>query len=129
MPPGNHGYDFICGKGFKVDAKSACYNLDGFWTFGIKYNKISDYFACLAFDNRSALKPLHFWLIPGTANIPYGKGPADWKDKKTRQVNNFCQITINARTLDKWEEYEKPIDKVLTSCNLMKSTLSYFMRI
>ena len=129
MPYGNPGYDFICGKGFKVDAKAACYNQDGFWTFSIRYNKIADYFACLAFDNRSSLKPLHFWLIPGNAMLPFGKGSNDWREKKKRPVNRFFQITINPNTLDKWQEYEKPVDTVLTSCNLMKSTLSYFMRV
>lgn len=124
MPMGNHGYDFICGKGFKVDSKAACRNINGYWSFGINRNKIADYFACIAFDNRTSLIPMYFWLIPGGAIIPYLKGR---KEKKMAAVNEFTAISIAPSTLGKWKEYEKPIDKILTSCNMMKSTLSYFI--
>jgi len=114
MPRGNHGYDFICGKGYKVDAKAACYNGDVVWSFSLGYNKIADYFACLAFDNRRSLTPLHFWLVPSDAKVPYKRtGTA-------RAVNNLHAICINPRNLKKWEEYEKPIDKILTACNVLK---------
>lgn len=129
MPYRNHGYDFICGKGFKVDAKASCLTIPTYncsmWMFFINYNKTADYFACLAFDNRASLTPLHFWLIPGTALLPWGRG----SKKTVRKAQDSNYISISPKTLDKWKDYEKPIDKVLTSCNIMKSTLSYFMRV
>lgn len=125
MPHSNHGYDFICGKGYKVDAKSSCIRRDGGWSFNINYNKTADYFACLAFDNRRSLNPLYFWLLPGQTLIPWGKG----KKMGVTLVNDCSSISIYPHSLEKWKEYEKPIDKVLTSCNVMKSTLSYFMRV
>jgi len=64
MPYGNPGYDFICGKGFKIDVKSAClYYQRGcypYWEFHIKRNNAADYFLCLGFDSRDMLNPQKF---------------------------------------------------------------------
>jgi len=100
----NPGYDFICGKGYKIDCKSSCmikgkYNP---WKFDINRNKIADFFLCLAFDNRQDLNPLHIWLIPGNV------------------VNNQFCASISESTLEKWSEYEQPLNKVLMCCNMMK---------
>lgn len=108
MPTGNHGYDFICGSGYKIDAKASCLasrlgKSDG-WCFHISKNQVADYFLCLAFDNREALNPLHVWLIPG--NVVNRRG-------------NF-EITNTSRGLRKWSEYERPLSKVITNCNLLK---------
>ena len=70
MPNGNPGYDFVCGKGFKIDAKSSCLRFypntrGSFWQFHTERNTTADYFFCLAFDNRESLEPVHIWLIPG----------------------------------------------------------------
>jgi hypothetical protein len=107
MLHGNTGYDFICGKGYKIDAKSSVLHTRNIkyrgWVFHIRQNKIADYFACLAFDNRDSLTPLHFWLIPGEA------------------INRLPSIEIRPTTLHKWSQYEQPIDKVFCGCNLIKS--------
>lgn len=103
MPFGNPGYDFVCGKGKKVDGKSSCLNKRGSWLFNINHNIITDYFLCVAYDNRDDLNPLHIWLIPG--------------DK----LNCLMTASISPSTLHKWAEYEKPIDAVITCCNTMKS--------
>jgi len=108
MPYGNPGYDFICGKGYKIDVKSSCiHNGHGAmgWIFTINRNRVADYFLCLAFDNRENLTPMHVWLIPGTV------------------VNNkkSAWITNSAIALDKYSKYEHPTDKVIACCDEMRS--------
>lgn len=107
MPINNPGYDFICGKNFKIDVKSSCLRKVAnrnktFWGFGIGKNLVADYFLCLAFDNRDDLNPLHVWLIPGHA------------------VNQQEAIRIGSKSPRKWQQYEKPIDKVITACETMR---------
>jgi hypothetical protein len=113
MSMSNRGYDFICGKGFKVDVKSAClhtyldksgHRTSTHWKFNIRRNKIADYFACVALDNRVNLVPSHFWIIP--AGI----------------INNKNVIEISLGTISKWSQYEQPLDKVLSACDVMKAT-------
>ena len=107
MPYGNSGYDFICGKGCKIDVKSSCKHKfekksDG-WTFAIRYNRIPDYFLCLTFDNRTTLNPEHIWLIPGN------------------DVNNKGGISISESTLYKWSKYElNKLDDIIKCCNIIK---------
>jgi hypothetical protein len=107
MPVGNPGYDFVCGKGFKIDVKSSCLHHTSVsasnWGFDISRNTIADYFLCLAFDNRESLNPMHVWLIPG--NVINMK----------RQV----RIANSDRGLCSWLEYERPIDKVVACCSQM----------
>ena len=106
MPMHNPGYDFICGKGYKVDSKASCTyknkNRSNLWSFTINKNKVADYFACLAFDNRNDINPLHFWLIPGSL------------------VNDKKNITISESTISKWDEYKLDINKVIKCCNNLK---------
>jgi len=108
MPMNNRGYDFICGRGKKVDAKSACVGTVGGkyrkWTFRIRKNTIADYFACIAFENRNDLYPVHFWLIPGEI------------------VSHVQTITIldSEKNLSKWKKYERPINKLVEGCMVMK---------
>lgn len=107
MPHNNPGYDFICGKGFKIDVKAATRShpkkSNDCWIFRVCQNKTADYFLCLAFDNRKALNPEHVWLIPG-------------------HVVNFHKhgFAITTTRLEKWAEYEKSLDKVSECCNLLK---------
>ena len=105
MPNGNPGYDFTCGKGYRIDAKSGCLRKHNpnTWRFGINRNKIADYFLCLALDNRQDLNPLHVWLIPG------------------KDINHLSGATISKSTLSKWSEYEQPLNTVLSCCNTMKN--------
>jgi len=105
MPVGNPGFDFICQNGFKIDVKSACPRKrknSVSWEFIIRRNKIAEFFLCLAFDSRDDLNPLHMWLLPG--------------DK----FNHMSSVSINQNTIDKWDEYRLPVDKVITCCNIMK---------
>lgn len=106
MPYGNTGFDFICGGGYKIDAKSACRfsseKRADCWKFHINNNPTADYFLCLAFNNRINLTPEHIWLIPA----------ADINDHKT--------ASISETALDKWSKYERPLDKMMACCNVMK---------
>lgn len=110
MPINNPGFDFICGRGFKIDAKSSTMhnykNTRGYkrWEFHIKRNMIADYFLCLAFDDRENLTPMHVWLIPGDVV----------GTKKNLQISN------SPVSLAKWSQYERPLDRVLACCQTMK---------
>lgn len=105
MPYGHPGFDFICGREFKIDVKSACMSNrpkgSPGWSFQIKKNQIADYFLCVAFDNRDALNPRHVWLMPGNT------------------VNALSTIFIRDRqeALEKWSRYERSLDRVITHCN------------
>ena len=103
MPPNNPGYDFVCNKDKKIDGKSSCLHKDGRWSFNINCNTITDYFFCVAYDNRKDLNLVHIWLIPG--------------DK----LNHLKTASISKSTIDKWSEYEQPIDKLSACCDAMKS--------
>ena len=104
MPWNNPGFDFICGKGYKIDVKTGCIrkNTDNTWGFRIERNKIADYFLILALNNRDDLTPMHLWLIPGYI------------------LNNKRGVTISEKVLNKWKDYELQIDKVIYCCNIMK---------
>jgi len=103
MPRGNPGYDFICGRGYKVDVKSSCVNGMGGWKFDIGRNVIADYFLCLSFDNRKALTPLCVWLIPGT------------------DINHLISASIAPSTLSKWSQYELDnIDDIVKCCDTLR---------
>lgn len=107
MPMGNPGFDFICGKGQRIDVKSSTRHnrnmvAEG-WQFYINHNKVPDYFLCIAFDNREDLNPEHVWLIPGDV------------------LNDLKYATISETTLKRWSKWEKPIDKVISCCNTLKA--------
>jgi hypothetical protein len=112
MPHGNKGFDFYCSKKYKIDAKSSCirynksYKNSQYWMFIISKNVTADYFACIAFDNREDLNPIHFWLIPGYL------------------INSLTGLTIynSEKSLNKWLQYEQPLNKVLDCCVKMKQT-------
>jgi hypothetical protein len=108
MPHGNPGFDYICGKGFKIDVKSSCLfcseKQSPHWIFSIKKNKIADYFLLLGFDNRKDLNPKYVWFIPGN------------------KINNLVTLNITniPKFLEKWDKYKKPLDKVIMCCNKMR---------
>ena len=106
IPYGNKGYDFICGRGYKVDVKSSCLHSGRQWVFNINHNTIADYFLFLAFDNRDNLNPLHLWIVPG------------------HDINHLSTASISRSTIDKWEQYEltDKIEQVISCCNVMKNT-------
>lgn len=108
MPANNPGYDFVCGKGFKIDVKSSCLlnkeNKNPRWQFTIRHNTVADYFLCLGFDDRTSLEPMHVWLIPG------------------RRINCMkgMSITNSPNVITKWEQYERPLDRLVACCDEMK---------
>lgn len=109
MPYGNIGYDFICKKGYMIDVKSSCLRINGRytnpkWSFDINHNKIADYFLCIGFDNRKDLNPIQLWLIPG----------------KLVNRKHALIITNSEKSMNRWEEYEKPIEKVTLCCEKLK---------
>ena len=104
MPIGNSGYDFICGNGYKIDVKSATFSTKYHRAyFNIHKNTIADYFLCIAFDNRTDLNPLYIWLIPGD------------------DINHLTSTGVSMSTINKWNNYELDINKVVTCCNKMKN--------
>lgn len=104
MTYSNPGFDFLCGKGYKIDVKCSCLTVKyKAWKFNINHNKIADFFLCLALNNRDDLDPFHIWLIPGDV------------------INQFSGLTISESTLDKWSEYEQSLDKVIQCCDMMKN--------
>ena len=108
MPNGNIGFDFICGKGFKIDVKSACLvkNRNGCWQFTINRNPSPHFFLCIAFDNRTDLNPLHVWLIPNHV------------------VNHLLTASITESKLKNWVDYEliDKINPIVTCCDIMKDS-------
>ena len=104
MPMCNPGFDFICGKGYRIDVKSSCLQKNDAWGFNIDHNQIADYFLCLAFDNREDLDPLHLWLIPGNV------------------LNHLRGASISLSTIHKWDEYRLDVTKVTACCNTLKAT-------
>jgi hypothetical protein len=110
MPPQNPGYDFVCGRGFKIDAKASCKihrkkEKITRWQFGIRRNHVADYFLCLAFNDRVSLEPEHVWLIP------------------SRDVSDKTQISITEPTLYKWAKYEKSLDRVAACCEQLRGVV------
>jgi hypothetical protein len=105
-PYGTTGFDFVCRHGHKIDVKSCCRihngNYTDRWLFNIRKNLIADYFLCLAFDNRESLNPEYIWLIPGS------------------EINNRVSTGISKTTLEKWGNYELPIDKVVACCDIIR---------
>ena len=108
MPYGHPGYDFLCGKNKRIDVKSGCclgrekHSLR--WMFNIKKNLAADYFLCLAFNNREDLDPQYVWLIPG----------------KLVNTKKHLYIRNVPESIAKWDEYRKPMDKVIECCNKLK---------
>ena len=108
MPNNNPYYDFVCGKGFRIDVKCGCLCKSGHgllkWRFNINKNTIADYFLLLAFDNRTSLEPQHVWLIPGSV------------------VNKLLVVSItnDVIPLKRRAQYERPLDKVIACCSEMR---------
>ncbi len=103
----NPGYDFICNQGKKIDVKSSCVlhrkNCLDHFTFSIKRNKIAEYFLCLAFNSREDLEPIHMWLLP------------------SNKFNHLICASISESTINKWDEYRLPTDKVSSCCEVLKA--------
>lgn len=108
MPMHNPGFDFVCNHGKKIDIKTGCMCLDHgkypYWGFKIEYNKIADYFICVAFDNRTDLNPLYIWMIPGS------------------DVNNQRGVQISLSTIHKWDKWKRDINNAQLCCSELKQS-------
>lgn len=109
MPFGFPGYDFICNKGKKINAKaSTTYFRENknssveFWYFSINKNKGCDFFLCIAFDSVNNPTPLHIWMIPA------------------QEVNDRVSIQISSSTIHKWNEWKMDVDDAQSCCAIMK---------
>ncbi len=118
MPNKNPGYDFICGKGYKIDVKSSCLLKNNAWHFNIKCNKIADYFLMIAFSNREDLEPKYIWLIKGNEIV---RGNVVNHCSSFRVVNSDKVIKL----LEKYEEKNK-LDKMILLCNSIKEKKCVF---
>jgi len=110
MPMHHPDYDFICKNDWKIDGKSSFTGDKGRWQFNIKRNTITDYFFCVAYDNRKDMNILRIWILPG------------------KKFNHLAMATISKSTIDKWAEYEQPLDKVIKCCDSMKAQATCEMR-
>jgi hypothetical protein len=112
----NHpGYDFICGKGFKIDVKSSCLSKINKWRFAIRNNIIADYFLLLAFDNRTDLNPMHIWLIKGTDTV---------KNKRLCDTIDGITLTNTEYYLKDYLPYElkDKLEDTISCCNKIKDS-------
>jgi ribosomal protein S27AE len=109
MPLNNPGFDFVCGKGFKIDVKSSCLRLSSgapsFWGFNIRQNVDADYFLCLAFNDRESLEPQHVWFFPG----------------EVINQQSGLRISNNSHSIAKWSKYERPLDRILSCCETLRA--------
>ncbi len=96
MPPNNHGYDFVCKNGYKIDAKGGCLLDNNRWRFNTYKNITADYFICIGFDNRESMTPLRAWIIPCDLV----------RDKMSISIG----AGVNGR---KWKKYEYPITDII----------------
>ena len=91
-PYGHKGYDFICGKGKKVDVKSSSLLSGNEWCFHIKHNDIAEQFLLLAFgkrpDNDKNPKPMRLWLIPNNAIFVRRGHTKEFWDRATITIIN-----------------------------------------
>jgi hypothetical protein len=103
MPYANPGYDFICGKGFKIDVKASCRRyrkgrkgeiIIPFWQFNIDKNTMADYFFCIAYTDRISQKIEHIWLVPGQ-RVNYLRGLYISPSEKSQSI---------------WRNYELEVD-------------------
>lgn len=117
MPSRNKGFDFICNKGYKVDVKASCLHNNNAYTFIMNYNKLTDYFLCIAFDNRENLNPQHIWLIKSDDICIM--------DKTKRMFKDICAINIKntPEGLSKYLKYEltDKLKETISCCNTLKS--------
>ena len=103
MPHNHPGFDFICNKNMKIDAKSSCLHKNGRWNFTINRNEDADFFLCVAYDDRERLNIAHVWMIPG------------------KDVNDHVSISIRPSTIHRWDKYIYDIEGFSACCNEMKN--------
>ena len=102
MPIQNAGFDYwVDGKRVEVKSSSIEPTPTGTrWHFGINHNTSADEFLIVALDNRTNLRPMHIWLIPGNL-INHLKG---------------LSIQNSLYGMNQWKEYEIIGDKFYKVC-------------
>lgn len=128
MPYGHKEYDFICNKGYKIQVKSSCMWVchkndtkrkeKNMWSFGIKKNRIADYFLLIAFDNRNNITPMHIWLIKGSETIITNEHPKQLNERVTFNISNTFEV------IQKYISYERTdkLEKAILLCDTVKKT-------
>lgn len=115
MDNGNKGYDFICGKGHKLDVKSSCISSRNRWSFRINENDVADYFILMGFDNRNDLNPLYVWIIHKNEII---------RNRKMKSYGTLI-ITNSPSPLSIFSEYEcnDTLHKVVEYCSIVSESV------
>ena len=110
MPIQNGGFDYLIEEK-RIDVKSSSlrYEKSGTrWQVNINHNEKADEFLVVALNNRTDLRPMHIWLIPGKL-VNHLKG---------------LSITNSAKALHRWAIYEivgKKFDVVCDECEVLRS--------
>jgi hypothetical protein len=109
-PSQSSGGDFFCDRNYLIDVKCSCLHnrkvvRNQYWDIAIRHNTKADYFLFLLFDDRTNLTPMHVMLVPGGVV----------NDHKNVLITNTPQC------LEKWAQYERPLDKVVCCCAQMRA--------
>lgn len=95
-------YDFVCGRGLKVDSKCSCLSTGNrTWHFWIGQNKVPDTFCLIALNNDTKTitihnaMPIHVWLIPGTAVV------------RGKAFNDMTAFAVNPRNIGDLNPYRR----------------------
>jgi len=114
-------YDFVCGKGYKIDSKCSILSTKGskcqlFWEFYPNRNKVPDAFCLIALRNTpdtitDSPQIAYVWLIPGDALI------------KGRPLNDRVSLTVTPNTVSKLEPFRRSDmeGKITTCCSNWKN--------
>ena len=110
----NPGVDFVCPNGYKMQVKvsSMRYNHGKHpaWSFGIRRNKVVDYFILVAVNSsedidKEDFKPINIWLMKG------------------KLVNKQGDVSVALSRISKWDEYsimKEYENKFVACCTTIK---------
>ena len=111
-PYGTPDIDFICPQGYKIQVKVSSLGKNEYpnWNFGIKKNKVADYFVLVAVNNiddidKENFKPAHMWMMEGDV------------------LNDKTGTSVSPSTISKWDEYSIKKgykNKFINCCKVMK---------
>lgn len=114
----NDPYDFICGKGLKIDSKCSVLRSNHGnpqWRFNIYKNKYPDMFCLIALDNTSEdivvnPKPKYVWLLPGDTILD------------DRPINDRTVFSVSPTTISKLEQYRRTDmeGRIIKCCDKLK---------
>lgn len=111
MPPNNHGYDWTCKNGYKIEHKSRCLEYrdqhSPRWYY-CNINSIADCFILSAWKDRESLEPIHVWMIHRDEII---RGAPFW-------MRNCVSIIDSPEGLEEFEKYElkDKLEKLKNRC-------------